>query len=39
MPLTLFETTADSAETLEFWFYRVGGFVLPNLVDDRSGWR
>lgn len=23
-----------SSETLEFWFYRVGGFVLLNLVDD-----
>lgn len=34
MPLTLFETTVVSAETLEFWFYRVGGFVLLNLVDD-----
>ncbi|WP_255555743.1 hypothetical protein [Rhodoferax sp. PAMC 29310] len=32
MPLTLFNTS--SIEMLEFWLYRVGGFVLLNLVDD-----
>lgn len=33
MPLTLFNAS-PSTEVLEFWFYRVGGFVLLNLVDD-----
>ncbi len=34
MPLTLFSATFASAELLELWFYRLGGFVLLNMVDD-----
>jgi hypothetical protein len=34
MPLTLFNTALKSSEMLEFCFYRVGGFVLLNIVDD-----
>jgi hypothetical protein len=33
MSLTLPNTT-PWIEMLEFWLYRVGGFVLLNLVDD-----
>ena len=34
MTLTLFNPSLNSSEMLEFWFYRVGGFVLLNIVDD-----
>jgi hypothetical protein len=34
MPLTWFESSFGSTEVLEFWFYRVGGFVLLNIADD-----
>lgn len=27
-------TWAEKIELLEFWFYRMGGFVVLNVLDD-----
>ena len=38
MPLTLFEPTAqpifDEKERLAYWTYRIGAYLLINVVDD-----
>ena len=34
MPSTWFEPSVAPTQVLEFWFYRVGGFVLLNIADD-----
>lgn len=38
MPLTSFDLTPDLSSDIkvraELWFYRVGGYLLTNFVDD-----
>lgn len=34
MSLTLFDPSSAMMEHAEFWFYRVGGYLLINVLDD-----
>jgi hypothetical protein len=34
MSLILFNLSPDTLEYVEFWFYRIGGYLLQNVLDD-----
>ena len=34
MLATLFKLSPDQLDQAEFWFYRIGGYLIQNVLDD-----
>jgi hypothetical protein len=34
MQSTLFDPSSAATERLQFWFYRIGGYLLLNVMDE-----